>query len=245
MNGEEWAVSALDECIGELEACGLVRLWHTLARGVAAFNVDRHEPDLGDDLMSLGVTMSVNFRNRAIRRAQGHAAERAEDHWRVDGLRVGTKHNSLVMTLGGRQFFVMKAPVVLGRKVTLGSSLSGWDSSDLRGDAAARNSAALDGFRSDHLGQAALFSNDTRLAPLNDFMLVWSADPESALTAGYLGVPIQGARPFAALTQLWWDETSTTGAREPVAPTGPSFDSMPVTQPHVQLRSRASKNGEA
>lgn len=183
MQGDDGAAEhLLDQVVREWTAAGVLPTVRRIVDEVWRDNLRRLDPALGDDAQVLGLQSSLNLRNRVV-------AQFA----RAGGATATVLHNALVLAYAGRLLHAGKAP-----NDRLGWDVHSidWASSDVRTDAAARNSAA---YRST---QGTLFDGD-RADPtgLRDLHLTWLGTPGGA-TAAWVGFPRLGGRPWYAVTRL-------------------------------------------
>lgn len=231
MNAQyEVAAAHLRRVRADLEQSGVSVLVEQLVRRVWRTDVDRFEPALGDTPMSLGVQASVNLRELADRHS------RRDPDWAVPGLTVATPHSSLEVRLQGAQIRFMKAPPS-ERRLPNWSNFR-WDSSSGPGryELARTNSLATGG-RSDGADQLPLFPLTAPRGPLL-FLLIWSGEIDTGLTAGWLTLPVLGDSPFLAIAPIWWEEATSRTSRSPLttSPTGDSFDVRPVPEPGIKIK---------
>ncbi|WP_418061199.1 hypothetical protein [Pimelobacter simplex] len=185
---------------------------------------------------------------RAGRDAGNGRDERAAA-WAIPGLRVDRPRGSLRLTLGGRHFHVMKAPMASGRSPEWDSMVKWDDESDTRREIAETNFRVLGDFYTPGTGQGELWSHltDQPSSAIREFLLVWAGEPNQPQTAGWLTVPGIGDAPFIAHDGLWWDRgddsSGPRGGR--VAPTGPSFDDKPPAAAALTIKSRPGDAGQA
>lgn len=249
-NPQQIAQEALERAKARLVETGMVENLRDLSQDVWKGVVDRHEVDLGDTHLSQSITAVENFKTRALRRARWDDLESASSHWHVESLDVSTPSNSLNMTLTEPGDFPIrmtgyKTPVIDGRRPNFNTLVDWRVNSKVRLGFATRNTNALGGFVSAAPGQDPLFSQPSTSWSVRDFMWLWSGEETSALTAGWLAVPILGVTPFAAIVPLWWDESASTGADgRKIIPAGPSFDQRTVPEPGIKIRPRVGE-GEA
>ena len=59
--------------------------------------------------------------------------------------------------------------------------------------------------RCSRLPEALIPGHDA--ARCRDVFLVWTGEASTGLTAGWLGLPCEGDRPWLAVQRLWWDES--------------------------------------
>lgn len=240
--------SSLVSAKDKLEFTGVDALLRELAQDVWASCLSRHEPaELGDTHMSLGIQAVENFKTRALRRFLRDAAEPEERHWDVPGLVVSTPRNVLTLTLPGLRLLVMKTPMTDGLHPRL-ELIGDWgDQSEARRYAARINSQALSGWSPPEPGQLELVQHVVAVRPISNYLVMWSGDPDRPLTAGRLGIPIQGAHPFAAVTKLWWDESETEGTvyDRHARTKSVAFDQQPVVTPKLSLKHEPSTEEHA
>lgn len=239
------AREALDKAVDMCSVSGLVDAWRTLAQDVYASNLDRYEPDeLGDTVMSFGIQCYENLRTRAIRRFRHDDLEHADAHWDIDGLQVGTPGNVLTFDFAGARFVTMKVPFSERRCPNWDRSGDWEQYSQVRSEIAAENSRVLQ-YRTHAAAASPLFPHPGSPGAVRNFMVLWSGESDAALTAGWLGVPTLGDRPFIAYEKLWWDdEPDTRVTRTPMPDRGPSFDERPVVKPAVALKQQP-REGQA
>lgn len=233
--------AAVDACAGS----GLVDAWRTLVHDVYASNLDRYEPDeLGDTVMSFGIQCYENLRVRAIRRYRHDERENHDAHWTIDGLSVDTPGNVLTFELGGARFVTMKVPFA-ERRIPNWDRSGDWEQdSQIRSKIAAENSSVLQ-YRTHAAAASPLFPHPGSPGTVQNFMLLWGGESDAAMTAGWLGVPTLGDRPFIAYEKLWWDtEPDTRITQKPMSDRGPSFDERPATMPAVALKQQR-REGQA
>jgi len=246
-NAQIAAGAALDVAASTLETSGVTSLLQALTRDVWISNVDRFEPDdLGDTPASLGFQAYQNFTQRALRRASGDPREVAEKHWAIEEFTVGAPKNVLTLSFNGNRIIVLKVPFAQGRQADF-SQLAAWENqSDARARMAARNTQVLGGYVAPAPGQDALFSTHSKPGVVHDFILAWAGEQRSGLTAGWLGVPVQGENPFLVSRRLWWDEEKDHGIAGSTAPSSTTpFDERPVTAPSITLKPRPAGEGRA
>lgn len=272
----EVAAEALRDAIQAWSDAGLAEVFNTLTTSVWRTNLARHEEELGDDATTLGTLCARNLANRVqarvadVRREASRSSlgdllsgdpearnvnngadhtDAQADEWAIDGLGVDRPRGSLRITLGGRHFHVMKAPMSAGRS-PVWDSMVNWDGeSDTRREIAETNFRVLGQFYNPGPGQGELWSHttDRPASAIREFLLVWAGEPDQPLTAGWLTVPGIGDTPFIARGGLWWDQgDGDTGPHGGlVLPTGPSFDDKPPAAPTLALRPRPGSAGQA
>lgn len=241
--------AALKAAVTQMAASGLTLRLRDLAQDVWGAAIAGYEPDdLGHTPTSLAWTAVESFKTRALRRILGDDREVPEDHWNVDGLTHTTPHGVLVIEQPGVRMVTMKTPVSQGRRPDL-DRIATWEtSSQVRQEVATRNSQRLGGYQTSDEGDDPLFSFPGEiLGPPDDFMVLWAGETTSALTSGWLGVPILGGRPFIAVAQLWRDEVP--GVRSTVVTRrtdrGPSFTERTAPVPKIGLRPQADQTGQS
>jgi hypothetical protein len=244
------AEAALDAAVVSLSEVRLVELLRSLIQEVWARNLGRYEPDeAGDTPMSLGIQCSQNLHQLAIRRVKGHELMEDDDLWVVDGLEVSDPRGVLTFDLPDIHMVTMKVPMADGR-IPSWDTFADWaHESQVREDLAHENSTILGGYTTPPKDQLELdFMAKYRPGVVRNFMMLWSGDPVSVLTAGWLAVPTLGELPFAAHKQLWWDTDTDDGGRRELpdsAPQGPGFDEIPRPKPSLSLKPRPATKGQA
>lgn len=246
------AEAALERAVDSVAVCGLPERLHGLVNETWQANLGRYEPDeLGDDPQTLGNTCARNIANRAEGLVLGNR-EREVDRWDIAGLGVVRPHGALRLDYEGRHFHIMKAPMRHGR-------LPQWDkfgpwtrSSEVREDAAHANTMALHGYRTAAPGQNPLpglmlpLAHSADEVQLPHFVFVWAADIDAPGTSGWLGVPLLGEQPFAAVHPMWFDpDDYVPSSTRRSTPTGPSFDERATNAPALTLKPRPGREGGA
>ena len=249
-NAPESAEAALEAAAAKLVDAQVVDHLRGLIQEVWARNLGRYEPDeAGDTPMSLGIQCSQNLHQLALRRVQGHELIEDDDRWDVDDLTVTDPRGVLTFDLPGIHMVTMKVPMADGRMPNWETFADWANESQVREDLARDNSTVLGGYTTAPKDQLE-FEFPTKRIPgmVHNFMLLWSGDPNSVLTAGWLAVPTMGYRPFAAQRQMWWDTEVADGGRRDLpgtSPLGPGFDQMPSPKPHLSIKPRPAAEGQA
>lgn len=244
------AGAALDAAVESLTEARVVEHLRSLIQEVWARNLGRHEPDeAGDTPMSLGIQCSQNLHQLAMRRVLGHELVTDEVRWNIDRLEVSDPRGVLTFDMPGLHMVTMKVPMADGR-IPNWEAFADWaNESQVREDLARDNSRVLGGYTTAPKDQFEFdFATTGSPGAVRNYMMLWSGDPDSVLTAGWLGVPIMGALPFAAYKRLWWDTEADSGGRRALpdsAPQGPSFDQIPAPAPHLVLKPRPAEEGQA
>ncbi len=253
------AREAVDTAVDIWNKSGLSAAFSSLATLVWSRNQDRHEPELGDDSTTLGTLCARNLSNLIEREMCGTGGEgggvkepsgsgQLECGWGTPGLVFSKPHGALQLTLSGRHFFVMKAPLAAGR--TLGwDSMVNWDGeSDTRQRIAQTNSEELGSYFTPASGQGTIWSHlsDKPASALREFLVVWAGEPGRSQTAGWMTLPGIGDAPFIAKSTLWFDEAEASGVAgtTSVAPQGPNFDKRPTPAPIIKIKMRPSDEGQ-
>jgi hypothetical protein len=181
------AQELLEQVTDEWAATGVLRVLCELVDQVWRTDLARHDPDLGDDAMSLGMQASRNLCNLTVRRLHGMRGVQARDR------------RTLEVTYAGRVLHVGKAP---SDSPSWEISQIDWADSDLREHAAAANTAAYrstsgtlfeywDAGPGQHLDPSAL----------HHLHLTWQGLADGS-TRAWLGFPQLGDRPWFAVLQL-------------------------------------------
>ena len=126
--------------------------------------------------------------------------------------------------------------------------LTDWEhESQARHEIAIANHAALGGYLTPAPGQTELFAASASRGGIRNYMWLWAGKLESALTAGWLAVPVLGETPFASVASLWWDgeDDGRQGARTRRPVDGPNFDQRSVTEPSLTLKQQPAGEGQA
>jgi len=224
-----------------LRDTGVEELLEAHVQAVWRRNVDGYDPLLGDTPLSLGIDCSENLRELLLRSCAG-----ADTAWRSGGVVASTVDRSLRLEAAGVRLGLMKAPPAQTRTPDWTSATFHWEQeSEVRRSAAERNSAAYLPVESDQADRQLTLPLESATgrdaAAMRDFVVVWSGQVEPALTAGWLGLPSLGRPGWFAVEQLWWEESSTDGARRPEETpqaSSHSFADLPAPLPSLRLRNR-------
>ncbi|HEY2222992.1 hypothetical protein [Actinomycetospora sp.] len=167
-------------------AVGVLALLEDAVAQVWERNVARHDPEVaGDTPVTLGITSSENLRTVLLR---------AAPQWEPRGVLVGAPWNSVAVAHDGVVLHLMKAPDGSGSRPDFATLR--WVG-EIRGAAAVANGLDYVPSPDDRTGQLWFdgFGLPPRESPedarvgLRHVVLVWTGDPASATTAGWLAVP--------------------------------------------------------
>ncbi|MEJ2889917.1 hypothetical protein [Actinomycetospora aeridis] len=196
----EWDAQAagwLEDALARLRASGLAGLVERTVARVWEANVDRFDPVVaGDTATSLGITASENIRTLLLREDR-HA-------WAERGVLLTSRQQALVLVVDGLEVLIMKAGA-------LDWEGTRWDlASDVRRSAAEDNAKHYEPDVEHQSGQTwwprLVSAADDRPEELRHLVLVWTGDPVTAVTSGWLGVPYAGpagSTPWLAVTPVW------------------------------------------
>lgn len=213
---------------------GLMSLIRHAAVDVWRANRDRHEPDeLYDDAFTLSVVSTRNLANRLFEQIS------SDKGWPAKGVSVLRQSSTTVVGLRGVDLRFVKAPHRTGRRPNFDTDFD-WARSEFRFAAAMRNRAAYHPppARADH---ASLFEIEQADAPeaaarCRDAFVVWAAELESGLTAGWLGLPTTSADRWLAVLPLWWDEQRISAAANDILPNDAGRDPRGSAPPVPDIR---------
>lgn len=233
MNDDRAAQELLSLVTEQWRQAGVLDVLCELVREVWRTDLDRYEPDLGDDATSLGVQASRNLCNLAVARLRG-----------VPGVNAQNK-KTLEIAFGGRVLHAGKAP---SDAADWSVDHLDWAESDVRESAAAANSAAY------QPTEGTLFEDlepiaGQRINPdgLRHLHLTWQGFPDGG-TRTWLGFPQLGLRPWYAV-DLVDDAASTHLSSDDetavlTAPPSPDFDALGEPDvPVVRRRTRRRQLG--
>jgi hypothetical protein len=187
--GGDWDGPALAWLRGVRDRWGAVGVLGLLEDAVGQVwerNVARYDPEVaGDTPVTLGITSSENLRTVLLR---------AAPQWEPRGVLVGAPWNSLAVAYDGVVLHLMKAPDGSGSRPDFATLR--WVG-EVRGAAATANGLVYAPSPDDRTGQ--LWFDGFGLPPREDpdddrvglrhVVLVWTGDPASATTSGWLAVP--------------------------------------------------------
>jgi len=162
-------------------------------------------------------------------------------------------NNSLQLGFREARLAVMKAPPSAGRVPHWDGSVFNWAQgySGVRAEAAARNRRGYWPGASDQDNADLVLDGvehpEGSVDQLRDFLLVWSGDLDTGLTAGWLGVPTLGPNYWYAVTNLWWhDAAPATRSGEGVTEetdNADSYETQVVPEPMVRLKAPPARTG--
>jgi len=235
---DPYAVKRLESIRADLDEVGVIDFVRTAVVELWRANRDRYEPEeLFDDPFTLGVTTSRNLANRLW--SQFHHEKR----WRESGVHVTREHPATVLHGSGVDVRLVKVPFQAKRRPNFIADFDWANSSEARRLAAGRNHAVY-APPPRQPGLSMLFEIDLPGAEqavqlCRDVALIWGAELDSGLTAGWLGFPTTSADRWLAVTDLWWDEP-TSG---PVAMDGggpqsddSAFERKNAPKPEIKLK---------
>ena len=237
MSWDPEARERLQLVVTSLRGEGVVDLLQKVVQRVWRYNVDRHSPaDIGDTSRSLGIAASENIRSLVVR--EGNASPRPAGLG--ESVRVNSADNSLLVQVAGVRLRVVKAPAAIVLVEPSWDSDFDWDDgSEVRSLAAHSNHERYVPVGVDDLFEGVLPPQGSAELLQNVF-LVWAGGSDSPLTAGWLGLPTLGDRPWLAVEQLWWDQPGDAdrGQRAPRhnVPNDDAFSSRSVPEPAVALK---------
>ena len=201
------AARHLADVVERLDDIGLVELLHQQVADTWRTNMARFQPSsLGDTLRAFGFLSAENVQQRVLRLCSGR-----DPAWSERGVRVATPENSLLIAACGVDMHLMKAPSSTSRTPDWVSAFSWSVDSATRQRCARRNSEQYRWSITD-VGEESLFALPEALIPgtdaarCRDVFLVWTGEVTTGLTAGWLGLPCEGDRPWLAVQRVWWDD---------------------------------------
>ena len=212
------AARHLADVTERLDDIGLVELLHQQVADTWRMNMARFQPTaLGDTLRAFGFLSAENIQQRLLRLCSNR-----QSSWFDRGVRVATPENSLLIAACGVDIHVMKAPSSTSRIPDWATAFSWSTESATRQRCARRNSEQYRWSAGD-LSEESLFALPEVLLPgadaarCRDVFLVWNGDVATGLTAGWLGLPCEGDRPWLAIQRLWWDESDALTTEPPAS----------------------------
>jgi len=177
----------LEQVTDEWAATGVLGVLRQLVDQVWRRDLARHDPELGDDAMSLGMQASRNLCNLTVRRLQGVPGVVAQDR------------KTLEVGYAGRVLHVGKAP---SDSPTWAVDQVDWSESDVREAAAAANSAAYQPSSGTLFeGWEALPGQNLDPSALLHLHLTWQGLADGS-TRSWLGFPQLGSWPWFAVLLL-------------------------------------------
>ena len=220
----------LERARDTLDRHGVISALNKIIAEVYTRNAARHDPVLGDDATTFGITTSRNIANLAVLRLKDQP-----------GVRARLVDTALEVLCGGYVVRQYKLPGVT-RDVSV-DAIS-WENSEAKLNGAIENSAAgqltLDIDLEE--GQAAF----SEVVPaMRHLRLAHASDLETGETVIYLGLPRdnrRGGMPWFDVAIVYGDSGSggeqgdAGGTRGPVPAAGPSYDQLPL--PDVGLARR-------
>jgi hypothetical protein len=201
MRWDAEAAEWLEGALAALRASGLADLLERTVAQVWERNVDRFDPVIaGDTATSLGITSSENIRTLLLREDAGS--------WEAREVLIRSVQQALALHVGELRVLIMKAAERRPDWAT-----TRWDTeSDIRRLAAEDNAGRYEPTVEHQVGQtwwpALLHGAEAGDDParLRHLVLVWTGDPLTATTSGWLGVPYAGppgSAPWLAVTPVW------------------------------------------
>ena len=242
MSWDPHGAERLEEMQQTVVAAGLDVLVHEAVKDVWRANRARHEPEeLFDDAFTLSLLSTRNLANRLFSTVNRDSALRRA------GASATRDFMATVLHVGGVDIRLVKTPHLAARKPNFISSFD-WKESESRLAAASRNHEAYAPsvrrpemsplFEMEH-PNAAEFVRGCK-----DAFLIWGADFESGLTAGWLGIPTTTQDRWLAVSPLWWDEPRphASKTRDEDNPTqGIGFEDQPEPTLTISLKPRAAE----
>ncbi|GAA2027536.1 hypothetical protein GCM10009756_18690 [Pseudokineococcus marinus] len=236
----------LGQVAADLHEVGVVTQVATLARSTWSTNLERHEPELGDTPLLLGLQCAENLAQRvhrhyrALRPAPG-------SHGPASGttaVTVSFVERALIVKAAGVELQLRKAPAG-GGLVPDWAAMSHADGVH-RLAAADANSLAYRPEASDQDGRPSTLPSEDALWPLGDagalrqVSLVWAGTEDGARTSGWLGFPSSGDIPWFAVQPLWWDEAGQDpgSRRRESSRTSDGFADRPAPTPVLRPRTQ-------
>ncbi|MBK0419024.1 hypothetical protein JD276_08245 [Leucobacter sp. CSA1] len=202
-------------------------------------NRARHEPEeLFDDAFTLSTVSSRNLANRL------YTTVNRDSGLRRAGVSATRDFAATVLRVGAFDIRLVKTPHLAARKPDFVSSFD-WRDSESRLAAAARNHGAysppIRRPEMSPLFEIEQIDASESVRGCRDAFLVWGAEYESELTAGWLGLPTTTPDRWLAVAPLWWDEPAsrTTKFEDADASTeNVGFADQPEPVPNISLKVR-------
>lgn len=219
----------LDSAVGILERFRVLSAMTTIVGEVYLRNTARHDPALGDDATTFGITTSRNIANLAIPRLRG-----------LPGVGARQVDSALEILCAG---YVLRQYKLPGTTLDVSVNAITWDDSEAKLDGAIENSATgqltLD---ADHEAGPQAFG--AAVPPMRHLRLVHAGDMETGECVVYIGVPVDnraGGSPWFDVMVVSGDPGGSPGMRQspdgPAQPDGrPNYDELPL--PDIGLAPR-------
>lgn len=221
---------------------GLDVLVQEAVKEVWRANRARHEPEeLFDDAFTLSTVSSRNLANRLF------ATVNRDIGLRRAGVSATRDFMAIVLHVDAFDIRLVKTPYLAARKPNFVSSFD-WKDSESRLAAAARNHKAYSPpVRKPEMSplfeMEQLNASET-VRECRDAFLVWGAEYESELTAGWLGLPTTTPDRWLAVAPLWWDEPTSRTTRVKDTDTSAEsvgFEDQPEPVPNISLKTRKTE----
>ena len=223
---DDAASALLHEVVTDWAGAGILRPVRKVISEVWPRNLDRYEPDLGDDAMTLGVQSGRNVRNLAVRMLQ------------EAGLDARIEDQSLRVKHAGRVLHINK---VSSMSPSWHVDSQRWDDSEVRQFGAQANSQAY------FPTQGALFPVRARdPQALQHLHLTWQG-LEGGDTRAWIGFPRIGDTPWFAITPVAAEARAGRAGTPSTSPTtgSPKFDAMQVREPSINLKVSRGEHASA
>lgn len=242
MSWDPHGAERLEEMQQAVVAVGLDALVHEAVEDVWRANRARHEPEeLFDDAFTLSLLSTRNLANRLFATVNGDGTLRRA------GVSATRDFMATVLHVEGLDIRLVKTPHLAARKPNFISSFD-WTESKSKLAAARRNHEVYAPpvrrpemsplFEIEHPDAAETVRG------CKDAFLVWGAEYESGLTAGWLGIPTTAQDRWLAVAPLWWDEprphaSMTTDEDSPTQSVG--FEDQPEPTLSISLKPRTAE----
>jgi hypothetical protein len=212
----------LDRARGTLDDRGVISAMTKIIAEVYVKNASRHDPLLGDDATTFGITTSRNIANLAVQRLN-----------EMPGVSARLIDTALEVLCGG---YVLRQYKLPGATRDVSVNAISWDDSEAKLDGAVANSAtgqlSLD---ADWAQGAGAFG---RVVPaMRHLRLAHAADVESGDCVIYLGIPRDnriGGLPWFDVVVVFGDagdgHLGSGTAGDPVSLAGPAYDQLPLPE---------------